>query len=72
MQCRLREDLLVEVRKLAEQGEFDYLLIEGTGIAEPMPIAETFTFELEQEDDSQVARYAQTRIHDQYCLAMCP
>lgn len=42
--CTLREDLLVEVANLAKQGQFDYLLIESTGIAEPLPIAETFTF----------------------------
>lgn len=42
--CTLREDLLVEVRKLAQEGRFDYLLIESTGISEPLPIAETFTF----------------------------
>lgn len=44
--CTLREDLLVEVGKLAMQGKFDYLLIESTGISEPMPVAETFTFEV--------------------------
>ncbi|MFN3374872.1 MAG: GTP-binding protein, partial [Chloroflexus sp.] len=42
--CTLREDLLVEVARLAQEGRFDYLLIESTGIAEPLPIAETFTF----------------------------
>lgn len=42
--CTLREDLLVEIRKLAEQNKFDYLLIESTGIGEPLPVAETFTF----------------------------
>ena len=42
--CTLREDLLQEVRKLARQGRFDYLLIESTGISEPLPVAETFTF----------------------------
>ena len=42
--CTLREDLLVEIGKLAREGRFDYLLIESTGIAEPLPVAETFTF----------------------------
>ncbi|MBM4282791.1 MAG: GTP-binding protein [Deltaproteobacteria bacterium] len=42
--CTLREDLLKEVRDLAAQGRFDALLIESTGISEPMPVAETFTF----------------------------
>ncbi|MBR0555703.1 zinc metallochaperone GTPase ZigA [Ciceribacter sp. L1K23] len=42
--CTLREDLLTEVRRLAEDGRFDYLLIEGTGIAEPLPIATTFDY----------------------------
>ncbi len=42
--CTLRDDLLAEVRRLAEDGRFDHLLIEGTGIAEPLPIASTFSF----------------------------
>ena len=42
--CTLREDLLEEVTKLAQEGRFDYLVIESTGISEPLPIAETFTF----------------------------
>lgn len=42
--CTLRDDLLSEVRRLAEDGRFDYLLIEGTGIAEPLPVAATFSF----------------------------
>ena len=42
--CTLREDLLEEVTKLARDGRFDYLLIESTGISEPLPVAETFTF----------------------------
>ncbi len=42
--CTLREDLLEEVSALAKDGRFDYLLIESTGISEPLPVAETFTF----------------------------
>jgi len=46
--CTLRDDLLEEVRNLAEAGRFDYLLIESTGISEPMPVAATFEFADEQ------------------------
>ncbi|SEJ70079.1 zinc metallochaperone GTPase ZigA [Pseudomonas sp. NFR16] len=46
--CTLREDLLEEVSRLARDGRFDYLLIESTGISEPLPVAETFTFRDEE------------------------
>ncbi len=42
--CTLRDDLLAEVGRLAREGRFDYLLIESTGIGEPLPVAQTFTF----------------------------
>lgn len=51
--CTLREDLLIEVSRLAREGRFDYLLIESTGISEPLPVAETFTFE--DEDGSSLS-----------------
>jgi len=55
--CTLREDLLKEVRSLAEAGRFDYLLIESTGISEPLPVAETFAFK--EEDGSSLGDIAQ-------------
>lgn len=55
--CTLRDDLLQEVRRLAAEGRFDYLLIESTGIAEPLPVAATFDFCDEAGDSlSDVAR----------------
>ncbi|QYK42440.1 MAG: GTP-binding protein [Paracoccaceae bacterium] len=55
--CTLRDDLLSEVRRLADEGRFDYLLIESTGIAEPLPVAATFDFRDAAGDSlSDVAR----------------
>lgn len=55
--CTLRDDLLVEVRRIAQEGRFDTLLIESTGIAEPLPVAATFEFRDEfGESLSDVAR----------------
>jgi G3E family GTPase len=54
--CTLREDLLLEVNKLAKEGKFDYLVIESTGISEPLPVAETFTFA--DEDDVSLSDVA--------------
>jgi G3E family GTPase len=55
--CTLRDDLLIEVKKLAGEGRFDHLLIESTGIAEPLPVAATFDFRDESgESLSDVAR----------------
>ncbi|MEM8799966.1 MAG: GTP-binding protein [Pseudomonadota bacterium] len=55
--CTLRDDLLEEVRRLAEEGRFDYLLIESTGISEPLPVAATFDFRDEDgESLSDVSR----------------
>ena len=54
--CTLREDLLIEISRLAKERRFDYLLIESTGISEPLPVAETFTFR--DEDGSSLADVA--------------
>ena len=48
--CTLRDDLLREIRALAENDRFDYLLIESTGISEPLPVAATFDFRSEEGD----------------------
>lgn len=56
--CTLRDDLLQEVQRLAQTGQFDYILIESTGIGEPIPVAQTFTYVDEDQDIdlSQICR----------------
>jgi G3E family GTPase len=54
--CTLRDDLLTEVKRIVDEGRYDYLLIEGTGIAEPLPIAATFDFR--DEDGFSLGDYA--------------
>lgn len=56
--CTLREDLMIEVEKLALENRFDYLVIESTGISEPIPIAQTFSFS-DSDSSIDLSRYAQ-------------
>jgi G3E family GTPase len=55
--CTLRDDLLMEVERLAQENRFDYLLIEGTGIAEPVPIAQTFSY-VDEESGIDLSRFS--------------
>lgn len=55
--CTLREDLMIEVEKLAKEGRFDYLLIESTGISEPIPIAQTFSF-VDEENGIDLSKFS--------------
>ena len=55
--CTLREDLMIEVEKLAKEGRFDYILIESTGISEPVPVAQTFSF-VSEESGIDLSRFA--------------
>lgn len=56
--CTLREDLMIEVEKLASEGKFDYLLIESTGISEPIPVAQTFTYR-DEEKNIDLSKFSQ-------------
>jgi G3E family GTPase len=56
--CTLREDLMVEVEKLAKDHRFDYLLIESTGISEPLPVAQTFSY-VDENSGIDLSRFAQ-------------
>lgn len=56
--CTLREDLMIEVEKLAKEKRFDYLLIESTGISEPVPVSQTFSF-VDEENGIDLSKYAQ-------------
>jgi G3E family GTPase len=55
--CTLREDLMIEVEKLAKENRFDYLLIESTGISEPVPVAQTFSF-VDEANGIDLSRFA--------------
>ena len=55
--CTLREDLMLEVERLANENRFDYLLIESTGISEPVPVAQTFSFQ-DAEKGIDLSRFA--------------
>ncbi|GAA3603361.1 GTP-binding protein [Flavivirga amylovorans] len=55
--CTLREDLMVEVERLAKENRFDYLLIESTGISEPVPVAQTFSF-VDEENGIDLSRFS--------------
>lgn len=55
--CTLREDLMIEVEKLAKENRFDYLLIESTGISEPVPVAQTFSF-VDEENRIDLSKWA--------------
>lgn len=55
--CTLREDLMIEVEKLASEGRFDYLLIESTGISEPVPVAQTFSF-IDEEKGIDLSKFS--------------
>ncbi|MAD50092.1 MAG: GTP-binding protein [Flavobacteriales bacterium] len=55
--CTLREDLMIEVERLAKENRFDYLLIESTGISEPVPVAQTFSF-VDEENDIDLSKFS--------------
>lgn len=67
--CTLREDLMVEVKRLAKENRFDYLLIESTGISEPVPVAQTWSYADTQHDiDLSAFSYIDTMVTVIDCL----
>ena len=55
--CTLREDLMIEVERLVKENRFDYLLIESTGISEPVPVVKTFSF-VDEENGIDLSRFS--------------
>ncbi len=55
--CTLREDLMIEVERLAKENRFDYLLVESTGISEPVPVAQTFSF-VDEDNGIDLSRFS--------------
>lgn len=65
--CTLREDLIKEIASLAKQKKFDYLLIESTGVSEPLPVAQAFTF----KDDSGFSLEQVSRLDTMVTVVDC-
>merc|ERR1712027_260085 len=63
--CTLRGDLLRTVKELAEENKYDYLVIESTGIAEPLPVAQTFVMDVNTEQHEHEHNHAHHHDHDE-------
>lgn len=59
--CTLRDDLLIEIKKLALESKYDHLIIESTGISEPLPVAETFTFIADNQTNESLMNYGEIK-----------